>query len=155
MKPLACLIVALLLSRSAPVPTPPQPTVVLPSPDILRCAAPACQQLWPAPTVLGAIYPHQVAIDFDRSGCVYGLTAYYDASVPFEMLKSALDASYKQSAVSNLTTPVFAVWRVESLKFAIQLSIATKKDQKTLHEETGTKQLVYIAFGGRQACATH
>jgi hypothetical protein len=127
--------------------------VVLPSPELLRCAGPSCQQIWQAALSANAIYPRQVAIDFDH-GCAYGLTAYYDASVSYDAIKSAIDDSYKQWAVPKLTLPNSALWRVEPMRFVIDLSIVDQKDTKLFHEEIGTKQVIYIAFTGRDACAT-
>ena len=46
------------------------------------------------------------------------------------------------------------LWRVESEKFAIQLSVLDEKDEKMRIGETGEKRIIYIAFGGRSACTT-
>jgi len=45
------------------------------------------------------------------------------------------------------------LWRVEPEKFAIQLSIADKKDAKRNIAEAGAKRAIYIAFGGTSACS--
>jgi hypothetical protein len=128
------------------------PVVTLPSPELLRCAGPSCQQIWHSPSSADAIYPRQVAIDFDH-GCVYGLTAYYDPSVSDDALKSVIDDSYKQGAVPKLTRPTFAVWRIEPMRFVIDLAIVDEKDAKLFHEDIGTKEVIYIAFAGKDACA--
>jgi hypothetical protein len=44
------------------------------------------------------------------------------------------------------------IWRVEPDKFAIQLSVADKKDEKQNIADAGTKQAISIAFGGKSAC---
>jgi hypothetical protein len=152
MKAILLFVVAAMMQNAAPVPTAPkQPTVVLPSSELLRCSAPECQQMWHGPVSLDAIYPHQVAIDFDH-GCIYGLTAYYDASVPFETIKAALDEKYGEWESRDGKNPNVIYGRVDSLKLTIMLSTADKKNEK-FGLEAGTKQVIYIAIGGPKACA--
>jgi len=146
-------VFTVLMQSAAPVPTTPkQPIVVLPSPDLLRCSAPECQPMWRTSEGPGAIYPHQVAIDFAPNGCVYGFTTYYDASVPLDSIKAALDQKYGEWESRDSKNPNFLYGFVDSLKFGIVLSAAGKKNEK-YGLEAGTKQLDYIAAGGTKACA--
>jgi hypothetical protein len=146
-------VFTVLMQSAAPVATTPkQPIVVLPSPDLLRCSAPECQQVWRTPASPGAIYPLQVAIDFAPNGCVYGFVAYYDASVPLDSIKAALDQKYGEWESRDSKNPNFLYGYVDSLKFGIILSAAGKKNEK-YGLEAGTKQLDYIAAGGTKACA--
>jgi hypothetical protein len=133
---------------------PMQRTVVLPSPELLRCVGPSCQQVWHPIADSNAIYPQQVAIDFDN-GCIYGLAAHYDPGTSAESIKAAINSSFKQWEIIGKDESDRGVWRVEPMKFAISLSTADKKDAKLLHEDVGTKDVLYIAFGGKSACATH
>lgn len=48
--------------------------------------------------------------------------------------------------------PRLLVWRVEPEKFAIQLGVFDKKDEKRSMGEAGRKEAIYIAFGGKSAC---
>ena len=153
MKAILWVLFTVLMQNAAPVPTTPKrPAVVLPSPELLRCSAPECQQVWRTSASPGAIYPHQVAIDFAPNGCVYGFVAYYDASVPLDSIKAALDQKYGEWESRDSKNPNFLYGFVDSLKFGIVLSAAGKKNEK-YGLEAGTKQLVYIAVGGPKACA--
>ena len=125
---------------------------VLPSPKLLTCRSTDCSRLWPEDAEQGAIYPKQVTIDVNRD-CIYGLTASYDRSVSFDEIKAAIDERYKQWAVNPPNSPPY-VWRVEPQRFAIQLSTASKQNDKKTKTEAGTSRVVYIAFGGEAACAT-
>jgi hypothetical protein len=152
MKAILWVLFTVLMQKAAPVPTTPkQPAVVLPSPELLRCSAPECQQMWRTPASLDAIYPHQVAVDFDH-GCIYGLTAYYDASVPFETIKAALDKNYGEWESRDGKNPNVIYGRLDPLKLTIMLNTVSKKNEK-FGVEAGTKQLIYIAIGGPKACA--
>jgi hypothetical protein len=153
MRKAAAIVIAILaLSDRSTATRNAGPVVALPSPELLRCAGPSCQQIWHLPSSADAIYPRQVAIDFDH-GCAYGLTAFYDASVSYDAIKSVIDDSYKQWTVPKLTLPNFAVWRIEPMRFVIDLAILDKKDAKLFHEDIGTKEVIYIAFAGKDACA--
>ena len=92
-------------------------------------------------------------VDMDQ-GCIYGMTALYDKSVPLEQIVSAIDDRYKQWTVNGLSHASLRVWRVEDQKFSIQLAVASKEDEKRNAAEAGTRQAIYIAFGGKSACDT-
>lgn len=81
-----------------------------------------------------------------------GITALYDKSISLGDIRAAIDEHYGKWAVPDLANSPLRIWRVEPEKFTIQLSIATKKDEKRNIAEAGTKQAIYIAFGGRSAC---
>jgi hypothetical protein len=76
------------------------------------------------------------------------MTALNDKSLSLEDIKAAMDERYGKWAVTQLVP----VWRVEPEKFAIQLGISDKKGEKRNMGEVGTKEVIYIAFGGRSAC---
>src|SRR5260370_21560615 len=86
-------------------------------------------------------------IDMDQS-CLYGMTALYDKSIPLSDVKAAIDGPYGKWALpSNDDAAVsLKLWRVEPEKFAIQLSIADKKDAKRNITEAGAKRTTYIAL---------
>ena len=88
-----------------------------------------------------------------NQNCLYGMTATYDKSIPVEDVRAAIDERYGRWALplDDPSGPV-KLWRVEPEKFAIQLSVADKKDEKMNIADAGTKQAIYIAFGGRSAC---
>jgi len=105
------------------------------------------------PAEANAVFPKQLIIDMNQS-CLYGMTALYDKSIPVEDVKAAIDERHGKWALplnDDAAGPV-KLWRVEPEKFAISLSIADKKDEKRNIAESGTKQAIYIAFGGRSAC---
>jgi hypothetical protein len=93
-------------------------------------------------------------IDMNQS-CLYGMTALYDKSVPVGDVKAAIDERYGKWAVplEDPSGPV-KLWRVQPEKFAIQLSVGDKTTEKMNIADVGTKQAIYIAFGGRSACTT-
>jgi hypothetical protein len=123
--------------------------VVLPNPHLLRCKSSDCFQLWPANTAQqNAIFPKQFSVDMNQD-CLYGMTATYDKTVSLEAVKESIDAEFGKWA---LKSPL-KLWRVEPEKFAIQLSVTDKKEEKAHIAEEGTKQVIYIAFGGRSACS--
>ena len=126
--------------------------IVLPNPRLLRCKSSDCSQVWleKSPET-NAVFPKQVSIDINQS-CLYGMTALYDKSVPLDDIQAAIDKRYGKWAVSEFLNSPMKIWRVEPEKFAIQLSTADKKDKKQNIAEAGTKQALYIAFGGRSAC---
>jgi hypothetical protein len=80
------------------------------------------------------------------------MTALYDKSVPLDDFRAAIDERYGRWAVPEPSNSPFRIWRVESEGFAIQLSVADKNYEKKGLAEVGTKQAIYIAFGGRSAC---
>src|SRR5262245_45847669 len=128
--------------------------MLLPNPKLLRCQAADCNQLWVEKSeAQNTVSPKQLVIDTNE-GCVYGMTALYDKSVPAEDIRAAINERYEKWAVHGLANPSFGVWRVESERFAIQLSTNSKKDERRNIAEAGTKQALYIAFGGRFACKT-
>ncbi len=129
--------------------------LVLPNPKLLRCSSSDCFLLWmEKPAEANAVFPKQTIIDMNQN-CLYGMRVSYDKSVPLADVKAAIDERYGKWAYpknDDATMPV-KLWRVESEKFAIQLSVADKKDEKMNIAEAGTKEAIYIAFGGRSACS--
>jgi len=90
-----------------------------------------------------------------NQGCLYGLTALYEKSIPAEEVMAAIDARYEKSSLSNFANSSLRLWRIEPDKFAIQMSVADKADEKKHITEAGTTRVIYIAFGGASACDTH
>jgi hypothetical protein len=84
--------------------------------------------------------------------CVYGITAIYDKSVPFETVKSAIDERYAKWAKVEYSGQTLKAWRIEPERFAIQLSMASKADQRKNVADEGTTQVIFLAFGGKSAC---
>jgi hypothetical protein len=128
--------------------------LVLPNAKLLRCRSSDCFTLWSdRSTEANAEFPKQVIIDMNQS-CLYGMTVLYDKSIPLNDLKAALDQRYGKWALpeNDRAAESVKLWRVESEKFAIQLSVADKKDEKRNAVEAGTKQAIYLAFGGKSAC---
>ena len=129
--------------------------LVLPNPKLLRCSSSDCFLLWlEKPAEANAVFPKQTIIDMNQN-CLYGLRVLYDKSVPLADVKAAIDERYGKWAYAkndDATMPV-KLWRVESEKFAIQLSVVDKKDEKMNIADVGTKEAIYIAFGGRSACS--
>ena len=126
-------------------------TIVLPNPKLLTCKFSDCSQLW-SDNVAAAVFPKQLIIDSNQH-CVYGMTALYDKEISADDLKKAVDERYEKWALPGFEKSQLKLWRVESEKFSIQLSVSDKKDEKMHFAEAGTKQLIYIAFGGGAACA--
>jgi hypothetical protein len=126
--------------------------LALPNPKLLRCKSFDCFQLWSEAREQKAIFPKQMIFDMDH-GCIYGMTAMYDKSVPLIQIKSEIDELYKQWSVNDPSNSILHLWRVETQKFAIQLTVTGKEDEKRSVAEAGTRQLIYIAFGGKSACA--
>ena len=127
--------------------------LVLPNAKLLRCKSSDCFQLWLEKSAeTNALFPKQLVIDMNQN-CLYGMTATYDKSIPVEDVRAAIDERYGRWALplDDPSGPV-KLWRVEPEKFAIQLSVADKKDEKMNIADAGTKQAIYIAFGGRSAC---
>jgi hypothetical protein len=128
-----------------------KPHLVLPSPKLLRCRSSDCFNLWLEAQQPKDIFPKQLHLDMNQD-CIYGLTALYDKSVSAQDIESAIDEHYLASKNTDFAKTPIRIWRVESEKFAIQLSEASRRDEKREAIEAGTKQVIYIAFGGRSAC---
>ena len=127
--------------------------LVLPNPKLLRCKSSDCFQLWLEKSAeTNAVFPKQLVIDMNQN-CLYGMTATYDKPIPVEDVRAAIDERYGRWALplDDPSGPV-KLWRVEPEKFAIQLSVGDKKTEKMNIADAGTKQAIYIAFGGRTAC---
>jgi hypothetical protein len=109
--------------------------IVLPNSKLLACRASACSQLWlddsPNP-----IYPRQVLVDiFGEGPCPLGLQAIYEKSVSLDDLKASIDEQYGKWALpSNSSSPV-KLWRVESEKFAIQLSVTSDRTKELTRKD--------------------
>jgi hypothetical protein len=126
--------------------------LVLPNPKLLRCTSSDCFQLWSEKSVeANAVFPNELIIDMNQS-CLYGMTALYDKSVSVDDIKAAIDQHYEKWARTDFANSPVKLWRVEPEKFAIQLSVAGKEDEKKNIADAGTKRAIYIAFGGRSAC---
>jgi hypothetical protein len=126
--------------------------IVLPNASLLRCKSSDCYRMWlENPAETNAVFPKQVSIDMNQS-CLYGMTALYDKSIPLDDVKTAIDGRYGKWAVPESVNSPLRIWRVEPEKFAIQLSVASRQDEKLNIAEAGTKQAIYIAFGGKSAC---
>jgi len=126
--------------------------IVLPNPRLLRCNYSDCYQMWLEKTFgANGVFPKQFSVDMNGN-CLYGMTALYDKSVPIEDITAAIDEQYGKWAISEPEKLPLKLWRVEPEKFAIQLSTASKQDEKRKIADAGTKQVLYIAFGGRSAC---
>jgi hypothetical protein len=109
--------------------------IVLPNPQLIRCHATACSQLWNRePGDKDAVYPAQVLNDV-VNGEVVGLTAVYDKSVSTSEVRAAINARYGHWQSVSLNTDTLSMWRVEPEQFAI--SVWRQKD--------GT-QLTYLKF---------
>src|SRR5262245_48392311 len=98
--------------------------VVLPNPKLLRCKSSDCYQVWSEKSPgANAVCPKQLLIDTNQ-GCIYGLTALYDQSIAINDIKAAIDERYGKWATSDFRSSPVKNWRVESERFAIQLSVA-------------------------------
>jgi hypothetical protein len=148
-------LLAAVLIISAPVCSPAQQdkaTIILPNPKLLTCRGADCSQLWSNSSANNTVFPKQLRIDVE-AGCLYGMTAIYEKTISFDDMKSAIDQQYGQWKIPGFEKTQLGLWRVESEKFAIQLSISDKKDEKRGSGEAGTKVLIFLPFGGRSACA--
>lgn len=126
--------------------------LALPNPKLLRCTSSDCFQLWSGKSVeANAVFPKQVIVDMNQS-CLYSMTALYDKSVSVGDVRTAIDERYEKWALADSANSPVKLWRVEPEKFAIQLSVAGKEDEKKNIAEAGTKLAIYMAFGGRSAC---
>ena len=122
--------------------------IVLPSSKLLRCKSSDCFQLWQVEPEQNVVHPKQVIIDMDQD-CLYGMTVLYDKAISIEDVKRAIDARYGKWAVQDSTR----LWRVEPEKVAIQLGVANKKDERMHIADEGTKDVIFLAFGGKAACS--
>ena len=128
--------------------------LILPNAKLLKCKSSDCFQLWlEKPTEANAVFPTKLIFDMNQN-CLYGMTALYDKSVSVEDVRAAIDERYGKWAVpsnDDAAVPI-KLWRVEPEKFAIQLGVGDKKTEKMNIADAGTKQAIYLAFGGRSAC---
>jgi hypothetical protein len=108
--------------------------------------------LWSDNPETDAVFPTQIIVDINHN-CIYGFTALYDKSVSLDAVEAAIDERYKKWALADFVKSPLRLWRVEPEKLAIQLSVADKKDEKRNIAEAGTKQVIFLPFGGRSACA--
>jgi hypothetical protein len=126
--------------------------VVLPNTKLLRCKAADCFQLWSENSSdADGIFPKQMIIDMDQN-CLYGMTAVYDKSISVDDLKAVIDASFAEWGFGDPANPTMKLWRVTPDKFAIQLTVASKNDEKRNVADAGTKQVIFLAFGAKTAC---
>ncbi len=129
-----------------------KPNIVLPNPKLLTCKFSDCSQLWlDKVAAANATFPKQLIIDSNQR-CIYGMTALYEKSISLEELEAAIDQQYGKWAVPGFEKSSIRLWRVEPEKFAIQLSVADKKDEKRQFAEAGTKLAIFITFGGQAGC---
>lgn len=127
-------------------------TLVLPNPKLLRCNSSNCFQLFVEDVEQNSITPRQILLDMNGS-CIYGITALYDKSVPVDRIKSEINRAYEKWSVKYPSETNLYLWRVEPQKFSIQLAVTSKQDEKLIGTEVGTRQVVYIALGGKSACS--
>ena len=126
--------------------------IALPNPKLLTCRSSDCSFLWSEKTEQSTVFPKQVSFDMNQN-CIFGITAFYDKSVSYEAVKSAIDDRYaKWLNVEYPGRQSLKAWRVEPERFAIQLSVASKSDEKRHLLNEGTKEVIYIAFGGKSGC---
>src|SRR5271170_104163 len=146
------LILILTLSHLKPARGESLARLVLPNPKLLQCKSSSCLQLFSEDVGQKDIAPKQIILDMN-DGCVYGITATYDKSVQIDQIKTEINTVYKQWSMSYPSETNLYLWRVEPEKFAIQLAVTGKEEKKRIGTEVGTRQLIYIAFGGRSACS--
>ena len=80
------------------------------------------------------------------------MTVLFDKSIPLDGVRAAINERYEKWALAEFSDLPVKLWRVEPEKFAIQLTVAEKKDEKMHIADAGTKRVIYLAFGGRAAC---
>lgn len=103
---------------------------------------------------------------FGDGPCTLGLQAIYEKSVSLDDLKASIDEQYGKWALSSNSSSPVKLWRVESEKLAIQLSVTTDRTKELTREEKnayvfgqlfdkrgmsnvaegGMPQVIYIAF---------
>ena len=128
-----------------------KPAIVLPNPKLLTCKGADCPGLWSKESEHNTVFPKQLSIDTEQ-GCIYGMTARYDKSLSVEDLAASIDEHYGKWTVPHFEKGPLRLWRVEPEKFAIQLAVLDKKDEKSGVAGAGTKQVIFVAFGGVAAC---
>jgi hypothetical protein len=152
------IVAALLLLGAAPCQTASEGKggrIVLPNPKLLRCVSSDCFSLWLEKSQeTNAVFPKQFIIDMDQN-CLYGFRVVYDKSIPVEDVRAALDERYGTWTVPGFENSSLKLWRVEPEKFAIQLHVNDKKDEKRNLGDAGTKEAIYLAFAfrGKSACS--
>ena len=149
-KILAAMVLVFFLPNSQPA-KEDSSAIVLPNPKLLTCKFADCSQLW-LNSVGATVFPKQLIIDSNQH-CVYGITAIYDKEISAHDLKKAVDERYEKWALPGFEKSQLKLWRVGPEKFSIQLSVSGKNDEEKHFREAGTKQLIYITFGGLSACA--
>ncbi|MFZ0978556.1 MAG: hypothetical protein WAN23_04050 [Candidatus Acidiferrales bacterium] len=154
MKTVAALLLMLSLLYLLPASAQNASRIVLPNTNLLRCSSSGCSQLWSADVDQKAIFPKQVIVDTDR-GCIYGMTALYDKSLSFDLVKSALDNHYRQWSGKEMDVPASHayIWRVPQ-KLVIQITVDGKEAERKGWAEAGTKRVRFLAIGGRNACSS-
>lgn len=151
-KAISVLVVLLVLASYPTAREENNERIALPSARLLRCKSSDCL-LWSGePGQQNVAYPKQVILDMNRD-CLYGMTVLYDKSVSIENVKEGIDGRYGNWAMKGFENLPVRLWRVESEHFSIQLSEADKKDERAHTADAGTKQVIYLAFGGRSACS--
>ena len=151
---LAIVVIVLSLTQSQAAPQVKNDRLVLLNPKLLRCKSSDCGQLWLEDVAEAkAVFPKQLIIDVNQ-GCLYGVQVLYDKSVPLEDVRAAIDKHYRKWAwpLNDKNDVPVRLWRVEPDKFAIHLSQNDKNDEKRTTIEAGTKDVIYIGFGGASAC---
>ena len=109
--------------------------IVLPNPQLIRCRAAGCSQLWKQDSDDGdPVYPAQVLTDLVK-GEVVGLTVVYDKSVSTEEIRAAVNRLYGKRTPS-FHTDSMSTWRIEEEQFAISIFDGTD----------GAKELTYLKF---------
>jgi hypothetical protein len=129
-----------------------EPTIVLPNPKLLTCRGTDCSKLWSTESTNNPVFPKQVILDTEQ-GCIYGMTAMYEKTVSFDELKGAIDEQYGKWALPGFDKSHTRLWRIEPEKYAIHLAVLDKRDEKRGVAEAGTKEVIFLAIGGRSACA--
>ena len=79
------------------------------------------------------------------------MTALYDKSISFDLVKSALDNRYGQWSVKEMDVPALHayIWRVPQ-KLVIQITVDGKDTERKGWAQAGTKRVRFLAIGGRR-----
>ena len=162
----AALLTSLMLGVGAGNQEKTDRKIVLVDPGLIGSCPGQCSQLWQenVPTA-DKTYPVQVILDISQErGCLYGITALYDKSVPVRDIKAELDQRYGSFAKPGSPTSPVKLWRVEPERIAIQLAVvdedkeagplksrkqgeATADDGRDIR---GKRQVIYLPFAGSQ-----
>ena len=143
------LVISLPICQSA---SEERKVIILPNPKMLGCKLADCSPLWlDKVAAANAVFPKQLIIDSNQR-CVPGMTALYEKEVSFDDLKAAIDEHWGKFAVPGFEKSSIRLWRVAPDKFAIQLSVADKKNKKMSGVDPGTKQVIFLAFSGQPGC---